>query len=59
MYYETIKSEMKIKPISECRSDERLKTEGEESTRLSDIIGLIIRDFLWSRSQEGRFIINR
>ncbi len=34
--YETIKREPKIKPNSECRYDERLKTEVEESTRLSD-----------------------
>ncbi len=27
---------VKIKPISECPCDERLKTKGEESTRLSD-----------------------
>ena len=36
VYYETIKLELKIKPISECRCDERLKTKPEESTRLSD-----------------------
>ena len=36
VYYETIKEEIKIKPISECRCDERLKTKAEESTRLSD-----------------------
>jgi hypothetical protein len=36
VYYETIKREVKIKPISECRCDERLKTQPEESTRLSD-----------------------
>jgi hypothetical protein len=36
VYYETIKGDLKIKPISECRSDERLKTKSEESTRLSD-----------------------
>ena len=34
VYYETIKREIKIKPISECRCDERLKTKSEESTRL-------------------------
>jgi hypothetical protein len=33
-FYETIKRELKIKPISECRCDERLKTKTEESTRL-------------------------
>jgi hypothetical protein len=30
-----IKRELKIKPIYECRCDERLKTKDEESTRLS------------------------
>ncbi len=36
VYCETIKGEIKIKPISECRCDERLKTKAVESTRLSD-----------------------
>jgi len=36
VYYESIKGETKIKPNSECRCDERLKTEVEESTLLSD-----------------------
>ncbi len=35
-YYETIKWELKIKPISEYRCDERQKTKVEESTLLSD-----------------------
>ncbi len=30
------KEDLKIKPFSECRCDERLKTKTEESTRLSD-----------------------
>jgi predicted HAD superfamily hydrolase len=34
-YYESIKQELKIKPIYECRGDERLKTKAEESTRLT------------------------
>ncbi len=33
--YELIKREVKIKPISECPCDERLKTKDEESTRLA------------------------
>ncbi len=33
-YYESIKREVKIKPISECRCVERLKTKSEESTHL-------------------------
>jgi hypothetical protein len=36
VYYETRKREPKIKPNSECRCDERLKTKVEESTLLSD-----------------------
>jgi hypothetical protein len=35
-YYDMIKRELKIRPISECRCDERLKTKAEESTLLSD-----------------------
>ncbi len=34
VYYESIKRDLKIKPVSECRCDERLKTKTEESTRL-------------------------
>ena len=34
VYYESIKRELKIRPIYECRSDERLKTKPEESIRL-------------------------
>jgi hypothetical protein len=34
VYYESIKRELEINPISECRYDERLKTKAEEFTRL-------------------------
>ncbi len=34
VYYESIKRELKINPIYECRCDERLKPKVEESTRL-------------------------
>jgi hypothetical protein len=44
VYYESIKRELKIKPIYECWCDERLKTKAEESKSLSDT---------------GLFIINR
>ena len=37
MYYESIKREIKTRPIYECRYDERLKTKGEESTLLTYI----------------------
>ncbi len=35
VYYESIKRELKTRPIYECRCDERLKTKAEESTRLA------------------------
>ena len=35
VYYESIKRELKTRPINECRCDERLKTKAEESTRLA------------------------
>jgi len=34
VYYESINRELKIKPIYECRCDERLKTKAEQSTHL-------------------------
>ena len=34
-YYESIKRELKTRPIYECQYDERLKTKTEESTRLA------------------------
>jgi hypothetical protein len=34
VYYESIQRELKTRPIYQCRSDERLKTKTEESTRL-------------------------
>ncbi len=35
VYYESIKREPKIRPIYECRCDERLKTKVEESMYLT------------------------
>ena len=35
VYYESIKRELKTRPIYECRCNERLKTKAEESTRLA------------------------
>ncbi len=35
VYYESLKRELKTRPIYECRCDERLKTKAEESTRLA------------------------
>ena len=37
VYYESIKRELKIRPIYQCRYDERLKNKAEESTRHGDI----------------------
>ena len=34
VYYESIKRELKTRPIYECRCDERLKTKVKGSTRL-------------------------
>jgi len=36
VYYKSIKREIKIRPIYECRCDERLKTKVKEFTRLGD-----------------------
>ena len=35
VYYESLKRDLKTKPINECRCDERLKIRVEESTRLT------------------------
>ena len=35
VYFESMKRELKTRPIHECRCDERLKTKAEESTRLT------------------------
>jgi hypothetical protein len=35
VYYESIKQELKIRGIYECRCDERLQTKKKEFTRLS------------------------
>ena len=34
VYYESMKRELKTRPIYECRCHEKLKTKAEESTRL-------------------------
>jgi hypothetical protein len=35
VYYESMKRELKTRPLYECRYDERLKAKAEESTRLA------------------------
>ena len=41
VYYESIKRELKIRSIYECRSDERLQTKTKEFTRLT-YTGLVV-----------------
>jgi hypothetical protein len=41
VYYESIKRELKIRPIYECRCDERLQTKTKEFTRLA-YTGLVV-----------------
>ena len=41
VYYESIQRELKIKPIYECRCDERLQTKTKEFTRLT-YTGLVV-----------------
>ena len=41
VYYESMKRNRKIKPIYECRCDERLKTKTKEFTRLA-YTGLVV-----------------
>jgi hypothetical protein len=41
VYYESIKRELKIKPIYECRCDKRLQTKAKTFTRLS-YTGLVV-----------------
>jgi len=57
VYYESIKRDLKIKPISECRCDERLKTKVEESIRLSDtgLIGELEHLKIKTRSIDEKF----
>ena len=46
MYYESIKRELKRRLIYEYRSDERLKTKTEESTRLVDTFFVVEMEHL-------------
>ncbi len=57
VYYETIKRDLKIKPISECRCDEGLKTKAEESTYLSDtgLLGELEHLKIKTRSTDEKF----
>jgi hypothetical protein len=42
VYYESMKRELKIRPIHECRCDERLQTKTKEFTRLT-YTGLVVK----------------
>ncbi len=44
VYYESIKRELKKRPVYECRCDERLKTKTEESTRLAYAVQVRVPD---------------
>ena len=50
VYYESIKRELKTRPIYECRCDERLKTKTDESTLLASTGFIIV--YYESRKRE-------
>ena len=58
VYYETISRELKIKPISECRYDERLKSKVEESSRLvhTGLFGELERLKIKTRLIDEKFV---
>jgi hypothetical protein len=50
IYYESIKRELKMRPIYECRRDERLKTKAEE-LHASHTLGSVTGDFVFPPAQ--------
>ncbi len=58
VYYESIKREIKIKPFSECRCDERLKTKSQESARLTytGLLGELEHIKIKTRLIDERFV---
>ena len=58
VYYESIKRELKRRPIYECRCDERLKTKSEGSTRLgyTGLIGGLEHLKIETRLIDERFV---
>ena len=59
VYYESLKRELKTKPIYEFRCDERLQTKSEEFTRLACTLygcGVVYYESL---KREMLFIMNR
>ncbi len=59
VYYESMKRDLKTRPIYECRCDERLKTKAEKSTRLAytEFLGELehqqIETFIMNRESES------
>ena len=58
VYYESIKRELKTRPIYDCRCDERLKTKAETSTRLvyTGLIGELEHLKIETRVINERFV---
>ncbi len=54
--YESIDRDLKIRPVYECRCDERLKTKDEESPRLVYTLSLL--RFFITKFSTGLFIMN-
>ena len=57
VYYESIKGDLKISLIYECRCDERLKTQSEESTRL--VYTGLVEELEHLKIKTRLFIMNR
>ncbi len=57
VYYESIQGEIQTKPIYECRCDDRLKPEGEESTLLgyTGLIGELEHLKIETRLKDEKF----
>ncbi len=57
VYYESRKRELKIRPIYECRCDERLQTKTKEFTRLTyTVLVMLLHLFC---NLEIEFIMNQ
>jgi hypothetical protein len=54
VYYESIKRELKTRPIYECRCDERLRTKPEESKRLSYATSVFSLMILLQQNKKSR-----
>ena len=58
VYYESIKRNLKIESIYDCRCDERLKTKAEESTHLTyaGLLGGLQHRKIETRLIDERFV---